>query len=262
MKTIFTKLEAGAKFSPAEMHLAARLRTLKSAYSSKADKDEFIKHMSVEVDGKAFTKAECERLFKAMHVVAFYDKNADARIPAMDDAGRLLFKREYYANNSNFFEDYAKQLLEEAEIIAHKGRPKGFTSPAIQANLAKMRAAKAAKAAKKAGTWRQVPNGIVDPNGRFYEDIFTVDEPEAAPEVKETLNSVADFEKAIADQEVEIAKLEAKLIEAKETLCMLQIGLDETRKAREEKRKLFDTLSQMAKEEGYELSDLVEMFGK
>ena len=148
MKTIFTVKEAGAKFSPAEMYLAARLRTLKSAYSSKADKNEFIKHMSVEVDGKAFTKAECERLFKAMQVVAFYDKANDAHIFGMDKDGKLLFKREYYSNNSNFFENYAKQLFEEGMIIVRCGRPKGFTSPAIKENLAKMRAAKAAKKAQ------------------------------------------------------------------------------------------------------------------
>lgn len=185
MKTIFTKLEAGAKFSPAEMHLAARLRTLKSAYSSKADKNEFIKHMSVEVDGKVFTKAECERLFKAMHVVAFYDRNADAHIPALDNDDRLLFKREYYANNSNFFENYAKQLLEEAEIIAHRGRPKGYTSPAIQANLARMRAA---KAAKKAGS-------------PLPEDIFHVEPPKEEDEQKPASNlfdglSLSELEQA------------------------------------------------------------------
>lgn len=185
MKTIFTVKEAGAKFSPAEMHLAARLRTLKSAYSSKADKNEFIKHMSVEVDGKAFTKAECERIFKAMHVVAFYDKADDAHICGMGKDGKLLFKREYYSNNSNFFENYAKQLFEEGMIIVRHGRPKGFTSPAIKENLAKMRAA---KAAKKAGS-------------PLPEDIFHVEPPKEEDEQKPASNlfdglSLSELEQA------------------------------------------------------------------
>ena len=167
------------------MHLAARLRTLKSAYSSKADKNEFIKHMSVEVDGKAFTKAECERIFKAMHVVAFYDKADDAHICGMGKDGKLLFKREYYSNNSNFFENYAKQLFEEGMIIVRHGRPKGFTSPAIKENLAKMRAA---KAAKKAGS-------------PLPEDIFHVEPPKEEDEQKPASNlfdglSLSELEQA------------------------------------------------------------------
>lgn len=160
MKAIYLATKEGAKFSPAEMYLANRLRTLKSAYSSKADKNSFMKHMMTETDGKSFTKSECERIFKAMQVVAFYDKADDAHICGMDKDGKLLFKREYYSNNSNFFENYAKQLFEEGMIIVRHGRPKGFTSPAIKENLAKMRAAKAAK-----------KGGIV------HEDIFHVEPP-------------------------------------------------------------------------------------
>ena len=166
MKTIFTVKKAGAKFSPAEMYLANRLRTLKSVYSSKADKNSFMKHMMAETDGKSFTKSECERIFKAMHVVAFYDRANDVHIFGMDKDGKLLFKREDYSNNSNFFENYAKQLFEEGMIIVRPGRPKGFTSPAIKENLAKMRAA---KAAKKAGS-------------PLPEDIFHVEPPKEEEE--------------------------------------------------------------------------------
>lgn len=172
MKTIFTIKEAGAKFSPAEIHLAARLRTLKSAYSSKADKNEFIKHMSVEVDGKAFTKAECERIFKAMHVVAFYDRTNNAHIFGMGKDGKLLFKREYYSNNSNFFENYAKQLFEEGNIIQQRGRVKGKIYPDTLAHLAVIRAA---KAAKKAGS-------------PLAEDIFHVEPPKEEEEQKPASN--------------------------------------------------------------------------
>lgn len=166
MKTIFTTKEAGAKFSPAEMYLASRLRTLKSVYSSKSDKNSFMKHMMAETDGKSFTKSECERIFKAMHVVAFYDRANDAHIFGMDTDGRLLFKREYYSNNSNFFENYAKQLLEEGNIIQKCGRVKGKIYPDTLTHLADMRAA---RAAKKAGS-------------PLAEDIFHVEPPKEEEE--------------------------------------------------------------------------------
>ena len=184
MKAIYLAIKEGAKFSPAEMYLANRLRTLKSAYSSKADKNSFFTHMMTETDGKSFTKSECERIFKAMQVVAFYDKADDAHICGMDKDGKLLFKREYYSNNSNFFENYAKQLFEEGMIIVRHGRPKGFTSPAIKENLAKMRAAKAAKKC-----------GIV------HEDIFHVEPPKEEEEQKPASNlfdglSLSELEQA------------------------------------------------------------------
>ena len=145
MKTIYlTKLE-GAKFSQAEIFLANKLRTLKS-YGS--DKNDFIKRMTGAIDGKEFSKSEALRIWDAMHSVTFYDKDADHYLTGMDEHHKLLFKAAYYRNNSNFFEDYAHRLLEEGEIIVHTGRPKGYTSPAIRENLAKMRAAKAAKKAQ------------------------------------------------------------------------------------------------------------------
>lgn len=182
MKTIYlTKLE-GAKFSQAEIFLANKLRTLKS-YGS--DKNDFIKRMTGAIDGKEFSKSEALRIWDAMHSVTFYDKDADHYLTGMDEHHKLLFKAAYYRNNSNFFEDYAHRLLEEGEIIVHTGRPKGYTSPAIRENLAKMRAA---KAAKKAGS-------------PLAEDIFHVEPPKEEEEQKPASNlfdglSLSELEQA------------------------------------------------------------------
>lgn len=222
MKTIFTVKKAGAKFSPAEMYLANRLRTLKSVYSSKSDKDSFMKHMMTETDGKSFTKSECERIFKAMQVITFYDKADDAHICGMGKDGKLLFKREYYSNNSNFFENYAKQLFEEGMIIVRHGRPKGFTSPAIKENLAKMRAA---KAAKKAGI---VPEDIFHveppkeegekPASNLFDGLSLTELEQAQTELlaaiqdrrEEILGLYKSLKGQIADLERQVADLETK----------------------------------------------------
>lgn len=173
MKTSFTIKEAGAKFSPAEMYLAARLRTLKSVYSSKKDKDSFAHHMMAEMDGKSFTKSECARLYKAMQVITFYDKTLNAHIAGIDkESGKLLFRREYYSNNSNFFENYAKQVLEEGGIITPRGRVPGKHYNDEASHIEAMRVA---KAAKKAG--RPLP-----------EDIFHVEPPKEEGEQKPASN--------------------------------------------------------------------------
>lgn len=145
MKAIYlTKLE-GAKFSQAEMFLANKLRTLKSFYT---DKDSFIKHLMTPVSDKEFTRAEALRIYDAMHSVTFYDSNADRQFTGMDDHHKLTFKAEYYKNNSNFFENYARSIFEECKIVVRKGHVPGkkkACTPKMLAHLENMRAAKAAK---------------------------------------------------------------------------------------------------------------------
>ena len=234
-----------AKFSPAEMYLASLLRTLKSSYSSKKDKGAFFKHMMAETDGKSFSKAEVARLWEAMHKIAYWDVDSQKHIIPMSADHNLYFPGKCYRNNSNFFETYAKKLLEEGEIVVHHGRAKGYTSPAIQAHMAKMRAAKAAKK-------EETPE--VTANDQLLDL--------ANPTKEELSSKVDDCKQAIGNQEAKIAELEAQLSEAKTTLTKLQEDLV-TAIAEEEKAKklsLFNTLSQMAKDEGYDLKDLIKSF--
>lgn len=236
-----------AKFSPAEMHLAKLLRTLKSSYSGKEDKKAFFKHFMIAVDGKFFTKAEVSRLWAAMHKISYWDVDSEKHIVPMGESHKLHFPTRSYSNGSNFFENYAKQLLEEGEIIVHHGRPKGYTSPAIRENLARMRAAKAAKK-------EETPE--VTANNQLLEL--------ANPTKEELSSKVDDCKQAIGNQEAKIAELEAQLSEAKTTLTKLQedlvAAIAEVEKAK--KLELFNTLSQMAEDEGYDLKDLVESYSK
>ena len=148
MKAIYlTKLE-GAKFSQAEMFLANKLRTLKSHYT---DKDSFIKHLMTPVSDKEFTRAEALRIYDALHSVTFYDKDADHHFTGMDDHHKLTFKLEYYKNNSNFFENYARSILEEGEIIVRRGHAPGTKigcSEKQRAHLEKIRQERLAKKAQ------------------------------------------------------------------------------------------------------------------
>lgn len=148
MKPIYlTKLE-GAKFSQAEMFLANKLRTLKSYY---IDKDSFIKHLMTPVSDKEFTRAEALRIYDALHSVTFYDKDTDRHFTGMDDHHKLTFKLDYYKNNSNFFENYARSILEEGEIIVRRGhapRTKIGCSEKQRAHLEKIRQERLAKKAQ------------------------------------------------------------------------------------------------------------------
>lgn len=236
-----------AKFSPAEMHLAKLLRTLKSSYSSKEDKKAFFKHFMVAVDGKFFTKAEVSRLWASMHKISYWDVDAQKHIVPMGEDHKLHFPTRSYSNGSNFFENYAKQLLEEGEIVQQRGRVKGKFYPDTAAHLAAMRAAKAAKK-------EETPE--VTANDQLLDL--------ANPTKEELSSKVDDCKQAIGNQEAKIAELEAQLSEAKTTLTKLQEDLV-TAIAEEEKAKkleLFNTLSQMAKDEGYDLRDLVKSFSE
>lgn len=236
-----------AKFSPAEMHLAKLLRTLKSSYSGKEDKKSFFKHFMVAVDGKSFTKAEVSRLWAAMHKISYWDIDSEKHIIPMGESHKLYFPTRSYSNGSNFFENYAKQLLEEGEIIQQRGRVKGKFYPDTAAHLDAMRAAKAAKR-------EETPE--VTANNQLLEL--------ANPTKEELSSKVDDCKQAIGNQEAKIAELEAQLSEAKTTLTKLQedlvAAIAEVEKAK--KLELFNTLSQMAKDEGYDLNDLVESCSK
>lgn len=148
MKPIYlTKLE-GAKFSQAEMFLANKLRTLKSYYT---DKDSFIKHLMTPVSYKKFTRAEALRIYDALHSVTFYDKDTDRHFTGMDDHHKLTFKLDYYKNNSNFFENYARSILEEGEIIVRRGHAPGTKigcSEKQRAHLEKIRQERLVKKAQ------------------------------------------------------------------------------------------------------------------
>ena len=124
-----------AKFSPAEMHLATNLRTLKSFYSNKDDKQSFFKHFMAEVNDMAFTKSEVARIWKAMHVVAYYDADSCKHVVPMSADHKLFFPVKCYRNNSNFFENYAHQLLEEGDIVQQRGRVKGKIYPRAHSRL-------------------------------------------------------------------------------------------------------------------------------
>ena len=125
MNTLCLIKNPGAKFSPAEIYLANRLRTLKSSYSSKSS---FIKHLSIQVSGCSFTASEANRIWDVMHNMTFFDPKEDIHITAFDNNNKLCFPPEVYQNWINFFEDYAKQLLDENDIIQKRG-PKPGTKP-------------------------------------------------------------------------------------------------------------------------------------
>lgn len=204
------------KFSPAEMHLASLLRTLKSSYDKK-DKSAFFKHMMAESDGKSFSKAEVIRLWKAMHKVAYWNADFQKYIIPMSADHNLYFPREYYRNNSNFFESYAKQLLEEGEILVHRGRPKGYSNPTMTKVLAN-------------------------------------------PTKEDISSTVEACLQAVADQSAKVAALSEQLKQEEETLVKLQAKLKAAsyEQSLAKKREFFATLSQMVKEEGYDLKELVE----
>lgn len=142
MKKQFLAIKSGAIFSPAVVYLGKLLRTLKSSYTNK---DSFVAHMSSNTDGMAFSKAEVLRIWDALHSITYYRDHRN--VPGMSDDHKLTFSHNQYSCDSNFFEDYASDIMKYGDIIKHSGRPKGFTSPAIKANLERMRAARAAKKA-------------------------------------------------------------------------------------------------------------------
>lgn len=141
MKASFLIIPENAKFSPAVMHLAGLLRTAKSHCSNK---DELINYLTKEIDGKSFSRAEATRIYVALHKVQYFWEGEN--IPGMTGAVHFTFRREQYSGNSNFFEEYSRDLLWFGEVVKPTGRPKGFTSPAIKEHCAQMRAAKKAKA--------------------------------------------------------------------------------------------------------------------
>ena len=176
-----------AKYSPAAIHLAGLLKTLKSHYTA-GSYEEFEKHLSKEIDGKSFTKAECKRLWDALHTVSFYNKEEDRNICGFSVTHELSFGAHSYANFSNFFEEYAKRLLEEGQIIQKRGRVKGKVYPDTESHLADMRAAKAAK-----------KGGIV------HEDIFHVEPP------KEEEKSASNLFDGLSLSELEQAQSELSI---------------------------------------------------
>lgn len=187
MKTEFLTPKDGAKFSPAEKHLATLLRSLKSFYT---DKESFYKHFMVKVDEKAFTKSETERIWDAMHNVAYWDNDAQKHVTPMTSNHKLFFPPRCYSNGSNFFEDYAKQIFEEGNIVQQRGRVKGKIYPDTLTHLADMRAAKAAK-----------KSGIV------HEDIFHVEPPKEEEKPASNLFdglSLSELEQAQAELAVAI----------------------------------------------------------
>lgn len=130
MNKIYLQRTEGQKFSRAEIHLANKLRTLKSTYRTK---DDFIKHMTTAVDGMSFIKSEALRLYKAMREVKFYDNGT--WLTGLDKNGKLCFRRELTTSGSNFFEEYAHTLLDDANIIQPRGRKPGVSYPRKQITL-------------------------------------------------------------------------------------------------------------------------------
>lgn len=121
MNKIFLQKTEGQRFSRAEIYLANRMRTLRAVYKNEED---FVRHMTVEVDGISFIKSEARRLYKAMKTVRFYDNGTC--LTGIDQNGKLCFRRELAVAGSNFFEEYAHALLEEGEVIQPRGRKLGF----------------------------------------------------------------------------------------------------------------------------------------
>ena len=123
-------------FSPAEIFLAGRLRSLKT---EKVTKDEVVTTMTKSIDGICFTKAEAVRIWNALQSVTFfYDGHEMTAI----EKGKLIIPRVFRVNNSNFFENYAKDLIEQGEIQKHWGGIKGVCSEAKRLAMEKARAAK------------------------------------------------------------------------------------------------------------------------
>lgn len=140
MKKEFLITPENAKFSPAVMHLAQLLRTAKSHCDSMKS---LIDYLTKDIDGKSFTKSEARRIYDAFSMCLYWWEGTT--VPGIDKKGKLTFKREQYANNSNFFEEYAKDLIEFGGVIKPMGRPKGYTSDAIKAHCAAMRAKKGSR---------------------------------------------------------------------------------------------------------------------
>lgn len=123
-------------FSPAEIFLAGRLRSLKT---EKVTKDEVITIMTKSIDGICFTKAEAVRIWNALQSVTFFH---DGHEMTAIEKGKLIIPRVFRVNNSNFFENYAKDLIEHGEIQKHWGGIKGVCSEAKRLAMEKARAAK------------------------------------------------------------------------------------------------------------------------
>jgi len=173
----FLTVQEGARFSPAVVYLGQLIRTLRSISPGK---DEFIKHMTKATDGKQFTKAEAERLWAAMHSVTYYmDGNL---LTGLDDKHHLTFCGKVYKNFSNFFEDYAKSIIDEGNIFQTRGRVKGKVYADTQAHIAAMCAAKAAKKANQ----------------------------EEAPVLEPVVNEAISLEQQIAEIDGQIAELQSK----------------------------------------------------
>ena len=123
-------------FSPAEIFLAGRLRSLKM---EKVTKDEVITIMTKSIDGICFTKAEAVRIWNALQSVTFFH---DGHEMTAIEKGKLIIPRVYRVNNSNFFENYAKDLIEQGDIQKHCGGIKGVCSEAKRLAMKKAREAK------------------------------------------------------------------------------------------------------------------------
>lgn len=203
MKAIYLTKLAGAKYSQAEMFLANKLRTMKSHYT---DKDSFIKHLMSPVGDMEFSRAEALRIYDAMHSVTFYDSNADRQFTGMDDHHRLTFKAEYYKNNSNFFENYARSIFEECKIVVRKGHVPGkkkACTPKMLAHLENMRAAKAAKKEQLSKEQEAPKEEVLTEDAPIKTNLFdglTLDElREAQNQLTEAIMAAQAEEKRRAD---------------------------------------------------------------
>lgn len=156
-----------APFSQAEMHLASLMRKLRSHYETGNYKS-FETYMTREVDGMSFTKSEVKRLWKALHKVSITYASIE-NVKCFDRSHSVVFPDSFYRNNSNFFENYAKEVMLREDIVQQRGRVKGKVYPP-----------KAKKAEEP--VVEQVENGILV-DGHFHEDIFH--EP-SKEEVQET----------------------------------------------------------------------------